>query len=120
MALVTVACNIGFQLLTRKLATSEASTTTVFLTALIGAAVSAAALPWQTAWGGWPQALTPFQWLLFGGLAIFGAASQWFLIRFVTTGSSVVRTVGSKCSSPTTRSSGTSSRSRSSEKSATR
>ena len=81
MALVTVACNIGFQLLTRKLATSEASTTTVFLTALIGAAVSAAALPWQADWGGWPQALTALQWLLFGGLAVFGAASQWFLIR---------------------------------------
>lgn len=80
-ALVTVACNIGFQLLTRKLASTEASTTTVFLTALVGTAVSAAALPAQSAWGGWPGALAPMHWLLFAGLAVFGASSQWCLIR---------------------------------------
>lgn len=80
-ALVTVACNIGFQVLTRKLSTADSSTATVFLTAVVGTVVSAATLPAQAAWGGWPESLGQTHWLLFGALAVFGAASQWFLIR---------------------------------------
>lgn len=80
-ALLTVLCNIGFQLLTRRLAVRDNSTTTVFLTSLVGTAVSASLLPVQDAWGGWPQALEMRHWLLFGSLALVGVLSQWCLIR---------------------------------------
>lgn len=80
-ALLTVLCNIGFQMLTRRLAVTENSMATVFLTALVGTAVSVATLPLQQVWGGWPSELTPRHWGLFASLAVTGAVSQWFLIR---------------------------------------
>lgn len=80
-ALVTVACNIGFQLLTRRLAITENSMTTVFLTSLVGIAVSSALLPLQEAWGGWPTTLEARHWALFAALGLFGVVSQWCLIR---------------------------------------
>lgn len=80
-SLLTVLCNIGFQMLTRKLAISENSMTTVFLTSLVGTAVSVAALPLQEAWGGWPDGLDARHWGLFASLAITGVLSQWCLIR---------------------------------------
>lgn len=79
--LITVVCNIGFQLMTRQLAATEDSMTTVFLTALIGTLVSLCLLPLQEIWGGWPQALETRHWLLFGALGVAGSLSQWFLIR---------------------------------------
>ncbi len=79
--LVTVACNIGFQLLTRSLAASDDSRTTIFLTSLVGTVVSAAVLPLQDVWGGWPTALRAIDWLLLASLGVLGVVSQWCLIR---------------------------------------
>jgi drug/metabolite transporter (DMT)-like permease len=81
LILVTVACNIVFQLATRVLAASENSLTTVFLSALIGIAVSAATLPLQDAWGGWPKGLESRELLLLASLGVTGAISQWCLVR---------------------------------------
>ena len=80
-ALLTVVCNIAFQLMTRSLARTDNSLATIFLTSLVGTAVSAATLPFQEAWGGWPQSLEPRHWLLFVSLGVTGALSQWCLIR---------------------------------------
>ncbi len=79
--LITVCCNIAFQLLTRVLAASENTFATIFLSSLVGTAVSAATLPWQEVWGGWPGELTPTQWALLGSMGITGALSQWCLVR---------------------------------------
>ena len=76
-----MACNIGFQLLTRSLAASDDSRTTIFLTSLVGTVVSAAVLPLQDVWGGWPTALGAFDWLLLASLGVLGVVSQWCLIR---------------------------------------
>ncbi|HQP65692.1 MAG TPA: DMT family transporter, partial [Quisquiliibacterium sp.] len=79
--LVTVACNIGFQLLTRSLATSDDSRATIFLTSLVGTVLSAALLPFQQAWGGWPEHLGAFDVVLLAALGVLGVVSQWCLIR---------------------------------------
>ncbi len=79
--LLTVACNVVFQLLTRKLAASESSLATIFLTALVGVAVSTALLPAQQLWGGWPPAFDAELLLLMASLGVTGAISQWCLIR---------------------------------------
>jgi len=79
--LVTVACNIGFQLLTRSLATSDDSRATIFLTSLVGTVLSAALLPFQQAWGGWPEHLSAFDIVLLAALGVLGVVSQWCLIR---------------------------------------
>ncbi len=79
--LVTVACNIGFQLLTRSLSTTDHSLATIFLSSLIGIAVSAAAMPFQEAWGGWPATLSTSQVLLMASMGVSGVVSQWCLVR---------------------------------------
>lgn len=80
-ALLTVVCSVVFQLLTRRLATLEHSLTTVYLSALLGALVSLAALPLQSSWGGWPQTLDVRQGLLMASLALTGMLGQWMWIR---------------------------------------
>ncbi len=80
-ALLTVLCNIVFQLLTRRLATVDRNTTTVFLTALIGVTMSVFLLPFQARWGGWPQHLSTDHWLMLLSLGITGTISQLCLIR---------------------------------------
>jgi drug/metabolite transporter (DMT)-like permease len=79
--LLTVVCNVAFQLLTRKLSTTGHPMATIFLTSLIGVAVSAAVLPLQEVWGGWPDSLDAFQIALLASLGLSGALSQWCLIR---------------------------------------
>ena len=79
--LLTVLCNIAFQLLTRKLATQDDHNSTVFLTALIGVIVSLLLLPLQSSWGGWPQDLNLEHWLMLAMLGITGTISQLCLIR---------------------------------------
>ena len=79
--LLTVVCNVGFQLLTRKLAAVENSFTTLFLSAAIGVIASLATLPLQSVWGGWPQTLSAHQLTLLLSLGCTGAISQWCFIR---------------------------------------
>src|SRR5690606_15251099 len=79
--LLTVLCNIAFQLLTRTLAATENSLTTIFLSSLVGIVVSAAVLPLQESWGGWPQALDTRQITLLASLGVTGMVSQWLWIR---------------------------------------
>jgi len=80
-ALLTVACNVAFQLLTRKLAANDDSTTTLFVSALIATFVSALMLPLQDTWGGWPTRLDQTQLLLMAALGVLGIIGQWCFIR---------------------------------------
>ncbi|MFP5405890.1 MAG: DMT family transporter, partial [Gammaproteobacteria bacterium] len=79
--LLTVACNVAFQLLTRKLSMIEHPMATIFLTSLTGVAVSAATLPLQEIWGGWPESLSGSQIALLASLGVTGTVSQWCLVR---------------------------------------
>lgn len=79
--LLTVCCNVAFQLLTRRLATVDDSFATMFLSAAMGVVLSVAALPLQSTWGGWPESLDGRQVLMLLSLGVFGAISQWCLIR---------------------------------------
>jgi drug/metabolite transporter (DMT)-like permease len=76
-ALATLACNAAFQLLTRKLATTEHPVTTVFLSALIGTVVTTLALPFALP-DHWP---TPWQAFLFVSFGVTGSVSHLLLIR---------------------------------------
>jgi len=80
-ALLTVVCNVAFQLLTRRLALVEDSFTTMFYSAVISVVVSALLLPLQPVWGGWPTALSLQQGLMLGALGVLGAISQWCFLR---------------------------------------
>ncbi len=79
--LLTIGCNVAFQLLTRRLAHVDNSFATMFISAVIGMLVSAAMLPLQDLWGGWPTSLAPRQLLMLVSLGVVGAISQWCLIR---------------------------------------
>lgn len=79
--LLTIVCNVAFQLLTRSLAITENSLATIFLSSLVGVAVSAAVLPLQDSWGGWPESLDTRQLALLASLGVTGVVSQWFWIR---------------------------------------
>ncbi len=82
-ALVTVACSIVFQLLTRKLSATpgEGTTATVLITALVGTVVSALTLPLMPVWGGWPQAFTAAIWAQLIGIGVCGTVSQICLVH---------------------------------------
>lgn len=80
-ALLTVVCNVGFQLLTRRLAHLDNSFTTMFISATISVVIAAALLPLQNFWGGWPASLNAQQILMLVSLGVLGAISQWCLIR---------------------------------------
>jgi drug/metabolite transporter (DMT)-like permease len=82
-ALITVACSIVFQLLTRKLSSlrTESTTTTVLITALVGSVVSAATLPLMPIWGGWPQQYTATMWTQLFAIGVCGTISQLCLAR---------------------------------------
>ena len=80
-ALLTVICNVTFQLLTRRLARLENSFTTMFIAAAVSVLASAAVLPLQGVWGGWPTSLSALQLLMLLALGVLGAISQWCLIR---------------------------------------
>ena len=79
--LLTVVCNVAFQLLTRSLAITENSLATIFLSSLVGVTVSASVLPLQSSWGGWPESLDAQQIALLASLGVTGIVSQWFWIR---------------------------------------
>ena len=80
-ALLTVVCNVGFQLLTRRLAQLDNAFTTMFISAAISVVISAVLLPLQSWWGGWPTHISATQWLMLAALGVLGAISQWCLIR---------------------------------------
>jgi drug/metabolite transporter (DMT)-like permease len=80
-ALLTVVCNVGFQLLTRRLATLDDTMATVFRSALIACAASAAMLPLQERWGGWPATLDTSQLLLLLSMGVTGTIGQLCFIR---------------------------------------
>ncbi len=80
-ALLTVVCNVSFQLLTRRLAQLDNSFTTLFISAAVSVVISAALLPLQSYWGGWPASLSVQQLLMLATLGVLGAISQWCLIR---------------------------------------
>ena len=80
-ALLTVVCNVAFQLLTRRLAHLDNSFTTMFISAAISVVIALALLPMQNFWGGWPAALSSQQILMLVSLGGLGAISQWCLIR---------------------------------------
>lgn len=80
-ALLTVGCNVAFQLLTRKLAAADDSTTTLFVSALIATLMSALMLPLQDTWGGWPVRLDQTQLVLMASLGVLGIIGQWCFIR---------------------------------------
>ncbi len=79
--LLTVVCNVAFQILTRKLATIDNSLATIFQSALIATIVSAAMLPALGLWGAWPQHLDRQEILLLLSLGVTGAIGQWLFIR---------------------------------------
>jgi drug/metabolite transporter (DMT)-like permease len=82
-ALITVACSIVFQLLTRKLSATpgEGTTATVLITALVGTVVSALTLPLMPVWGGWPQTFTLAMWAQLVGIGVCGTVSQICLVQ---------------------------------------
>lgn len=82
-ALITVACSIVFQLLTRKLSATpgEGTTATVLITALVGTVVSALTLPLMPVWGGWPQTFTSAIWAQLIGIGVCGTVSQICLVQ---------------------------------------
>ena len=80
-ALLTVVCNVSFQLLTRHLAQLDNSFTTMFISAAVSVVISAALLPLQGWWGGWPSSISTKQILMLTALGVLGAISQWCLIR---------------------------------------
>ena len=80
-ALLTVVCNVSFQLLTRHLAQLDNSFTTMFISAAVSVVISAALLPLQGWWGGWPSSISTQQILMLTALGVLGAISQWCLIR---------------------------------------
>lgn len=80
-ALLTVVCNVAFQLLTRRLALVENSFTTMFLSALLSVLISGLLLPLQGMWGGWPTDLSLHQVALLLAMGALGAVSQWCFIR---------------------------------------
>jgi drug/metabolite transporter (DMT)-like permease len=82
-ALITVACSIVFQLLTRKLSATpgEGTTATVLITALVGTVVSALTLPLMPVWGGWPQTFTSVMWAQLIGIGVCGTVSQICLVQ---------------------------------------
>lgn len=79
--LLTVCCNVAFQILTRKLARVDNSFATMFISAAIGVTVAVLMLPLQGLWGGWPDSLSLQQLWLLCALGALGAVSQWCLIR---------------------------------------
>lgn len=80
-AMLTIVCNVSFQLLTRKLAPLDNSFTTMFISSLASVVVSAALLPLQSLWGGWPSGIDLRQGLLLVAMGALGALSQWCFIR---------------------------------------
>lgn len=80
-ALLTLVCNVAFQLLTRRLALIEDSFTTMFYSAAISVLVSAMLLPLQDIWGGWPSGISLQQAAMLLALGVLGAVSQWCFIR---------------------------------------
>lgn len=80
-AVLTIVCNVAFQLLTRRLVLLEDSLTTLFHSAVISVVVSALLLPLQSVWGGWPAALSLQQIAMLLALGVLGAVSQWCFIR---------------------------------------
>ncbi|MCB1746094.1 MAG: EamA family transporter [Gammaproteobacteria bacterium] len=78
---LAIACNVAFQLLTRRLAVADEAMTTLFISALSAALLSAVLLPWQDAWGGWPDALGSGQVATLLALGVLGALGQWLLLR---------------------------------------
>jgi drug/metabolite transporter (DMT)-like permease len=73
----TLACNVAFQLITRKMALKEHPLTTVFLSAAIGTGVMALALPFGAP-DHWPS---PLQAALFLSFGLTGSAAHLLLIR---------------------------------------
>lgn len=80
-ALLTVVCNVAFQMLTRRLSTLENQNATIFLTAIIGIVSSILLLPLQNSWGGWPSDVSTWQWVVLLSTGVSGLLSQWCLIR---------------------------------------
>lgn len=80
-AVLTVLCNVAFQMLTRRLSTLENQNATIFLTAIVGIVSSIFLLPLQHAWGGWPTELSNWQWFVLISTGVSGLLSQWCLIR---------------------------------------
>ena len=79
--ILTMLCNVGFQVLTRKLSAIDNSIATIFIASLVGSVASVIALPLQDLWGGWPTDLSWTQLLLLASMGVTGALSQWCLIR---------------------------------------
>ncbi len=66
-----------YQILTRKLSQAEHPMRQLFYTALVGTAVTSAALPWI-----WQQAApSPLHWLLIASLGIYGGVGHFLLIH---------------------------------------
>jgi drug/metabolite transporter (DMT)-like permease len=80
-AVLTVICNVAFQMLTRRLSTLENQNATIFLTAIVGIVSSIFLLPLQGVWGGWPADISPWQWVVLISTGVSGLLSQWCLIR---------------------------------------
>jgi drug/metabolite transporter (DMT)-like permease len=73
----TLACNVAFQLITRKLALKEHPVTTVFLSAAIGTGVMTLGLPFDPP-DHWPA---PWQAAVFLSFGVTGSAAHLLLIR---------------------------------------
>lgn len=76
-ALATLACNAAFQLLSRRLATTEHPITSVFLSSLVGTVGGTLLLPFGLP-DHWPNA---WQWTLFVSFGITGSFSHLLLMR---------------------------------------
>ena len=83
-ALLTMLCNIAFQLLNRKAAQLENPLASVFWSSMVGFTGALCALPLIgqiDALGKIPNALTPMQWALMVSFGLSGSVSQYCLIR---------------------------------------
>ena len=83
-ALLTMLCNIAFQLLNRKAAQLENPLASVFYSSLVGFAGALVTMPLVgsvEALGAWPQALNSWQWFLMVSFGLTGSVSQYCLIR---------------------------------------
>ena len=83
-ALLTMLCNIAFQLLNRKAAQLENPLASVFWSSMVGFVGALLALPLigqVDVLGTIPSALTPMQWALMVSFGLSGSVSQYCLIR---------------------------------------
>lgn len=73
---ISTTCYALYQLITRKLASADSGATTITYTALVGAVVATAAVPFF-----WKAPDAPLDWLLFLATGFFGGFGHYFVVK---------------------------------------